>query len=440
MEKAIQWFNGRLGRVTYSMIHRLGPNSYDCSSAVYLALKEAGIFSSGLYVGNTDTLFNDLERNGFTQLPRNANGDVNAQRGDIFIWGKRGASTGAVGHTGIMVNANDMIHCNYGHNGITINNHDTIWSINGGPEYTFYRYTGKPANMPFNRGDKVKIKGSHIVNQRSTVNGITQVLSQSLYISGENWTDNGIPVAGISKVDNDGYRLNGVTNVGEKFVIPGLFTIQDVASDYGRYYVLINIAGYEVWVATQAVEKATVGTQVPQLRPPTPTPSPTPKPTPEPEPTPAPEPEPVPTPTPEPTPEPKPTPTPEPKPDLDEDTGGDQIGNPELPPTKPGDVDSEEKPNKEEKIKVAFTQKQQEKLNIATQRVIDSNEFHPIVSEKIKTVAYFVTDIGALLSTFALTILAVLGFIDGNVAIYINAAVVALMVGLKTTFRLSSKE
>ena len=38
MEQAIAWMEARRGKVTYSMDFRNGPNSYDCSSAVYYAL------------------------------------------------------------------------------------------------------------------------------------------------------------------------------------------------------------------------------------------------------------------------------------------------------------------------------------------------------------------------------------------------------------------
>lgn len=43
----IQWMNERKGKVTYSMTNRYGPNSYDCSSAVYYALVFAGFLNAG---------------------------------------------------------------------------------------------------------------------------------------------------------------------------------------------------------------------------------------------------------------------------------------------------------------------------------------------------------------------------------------------------------
>ena len=92
IDALINWFMARKGRVTYSMTYRNGPSSYDCSSAVYLALIEAGFLPKGSWVGNTDSLYGDLERNGWEKLPLDANGNADTRRGDIFLWGKRGAS------------------------------------------------------------------------------------------------------------------------------------------------------------------------------------------------------------------------------------------------------------------------------------------------------------------------------------------------------------
>lgn len=98
IEKALAWFYARKGRVFYSMENRNGPNSYDCSSSVYHALKEAGLLPASYWIGNTDTLFDALEKNGWVRVPEDVNGEADTQRGDIFIWGIRGNSGGALGH------------------------------------------------------------------------------------------------------------------------------------------------------------------------------------------------------------------------------------------------------------------------------------------------------------------------------------------------------
>ncbi|MGC6768622.1 peptidoglycan amidohydrolase family protein [Enterococcus sp. LJL128] len=159
-EQMIRWMADRQGKVTYSMNARTGPASYDCSSAVYYAL-QAGEFLHAGTMGNTDSLFGHLENNGWKALSER-NGYIDAGRGDIFIWGVRGASGGASGHTGIFLDTEKIIHCNYGYNGITVNNHDQIWTYNGGPANTIYRYQGtennsSSASKEFSVGQQVKL-------------------------------------------------------------------------------------------------------------------------------------------------------------------------------------------------------------------------------------------------------------------------------------------
>ena len=146
IDAALNWMYQRKGKVTYSMISRWGPSSYDCSSAVYFALKYAGMLPANTAIGNTDSLFGSLERAGWTQVRADARGNIPARRGDVFIWGIRGASGNEKGHTGFFCDDSDnIIHCNSGHNGITVNPHDAIWEINGCPPVTIYR---PPAEGP----------------------------------------------------------------------------------------------------------------------------------------------------------------------------------------------------------------------------------------------------------------------------------------------------
>lgn len=143
----IKWMFDQLGKVTYSMTNRLGPSSYDCSSAVYNTLIAGGFLKAASMV-NTETLFNDLECNGWEQV-QPVNGNYPAKKGDIFIWGTRGQKLGAAGYTGIFIDDNDnIIHCNYWFNGISINDHDYIWGYNGQPDITIYRYSGNTGGSP----------------------------------------------------------------------------------------------------------------------------------------------------------------------------------------------------------------------------------------------------------------------------------------------------
>ncbi|HFI0375307.1 TPA: peptidoglycan amidohydrolase family protein [Streptococcus suis] len=140
IETAIRWMSDRKGRVTYSMDYRNGPNSFDCSSSVYYALMSAGAISAGWAV-NTEYEHDWLVKNGYKLIAENT--DWDAKRGDIFIWGKRGQSSGAGGHTGIFVDPDNIIHCNYANNSITINNYNQTAAASG----WMYCYVYRLANQ-----------------------------------------------------------------------------------------------------------------------------------------------------------------------------------------------------------------------------------------------------------------------------------------------------
>ncbi|HFI0512470.1 TPA: peptidoglycan amidohydrolase family protein [Streptococcus suis] len=140
MEQAIAWMEARRGKVTYSMDYRNGPNSYDCSSAVYYALMSAGAISAGWAV-NTEYEHDWLLKNGFNLIAENS--AFAAKRGDIFIWGKRGQSAGAGGHTGIFVDSNNIIHCNYARNGITVDGYLDVARSSGSKYAYIYRPHGQ---------------------------------------------------------------------------------------------------------------------------------------------------------------------------------------------------------------------------------------------------------------------------------------------------------
>lgn len=142
-EACLAWFGQRQGKVTYSMGSRMGPNSYDCSSSVYLALIAGGWFPPGK-MGNTDTLFSDLEAAGW----KAASSPV---RGDVFIWGARGASGGAAGHTGMFVNKDSIIHCNGGANGISTNKYSQSHQYAGSPPAIIYHHSGNNAGSTTQR-------------------------------------------------------------------------------------------------------------------------------------------------------------------------------------------------------------------------------------------------------------------------------------------------
>lgn len=138
-EKAIAWMGLKEGRVSYSMDYRNGPDSYDCSSSVCSALIYAGASNPG-WLLNTEYMHDWLIQNGYQLIAENA--DWASLRGDVFIWGMRGQSSGAGGHTGIFIDPDNIIHCNYARNNITIDNYNQTAAASGWMYSYVYRYSG----------------------------------------------------------------------------------------------------------------------------------------------------------------------------------------------------------------------------------------------------------------------------------------------------------
>lgn len=130
----IQWMQARQGKVTYSMTHRSGPNSYDCSSAVFYAMIAGGFLPPGS-MGNTETLFGMVG----SKLKKISRGEV--QRGDIFVSGTPGGSNGSAGHTGIFLSNGSFIHCSFTHNGIAVDSNDAYMGTR--LQHNFYRIIEK---------------------------------------------------------------------------------------------------------------------------------------------------------------------------------------------------------------------------------------------------------------------------------------------------------
>ncbi|WP_195854580.1 peptidoglycan amidohydrolase family protein [Aerococcus sanguinicola] len=135
IDKLIEWFEQRKGKVGYSMVARGGPNSYDCSSAVYSALIYAGFLPQGTALGSTEDLY-ALE--GSLLIPINAD---EKQRGDIFVSGIKGNSGWSNGHTGVYYGNGQIIHCTVGPGtqGIMIT---PLSGWLGGPPTYWYRLKG----------------------------------------------------------------------------------------------------------------------------------------------------------------------------------------------------------------------------------------------------------------------------------------------------------
>lgn len=263
IEKALAWFYARKGRVFYSMESRNGPNSYDCSSSVYHALKEAGLLPASYWIGNTDTLFDALEKNGWVRLSEDANGEADTQRGDIFIWGIRGNSGGALGHTGMFVDSDNVINCRY-QAGIVIDNHDWLWSASGYPPYAFYRYVGKPKETK-----RVALPEVYYADEVATVFDLRQIRCNRL-IDEFDWEDNGVPVSVAVRTDKDGYLLDGEINTGDYFRIVGSTEVLDETTENNKRYLQLKMADDGIWVLAERVRELAngdAGTPRPERRP-----------------------------------------------------------------------------------------------------------------------------------------------------------------------------
>lgn len=124
--------------ITYSMSgSRIGTDgTADCSGAVYISLVKGGAKPHS-YPVNTESEHAWLIANGFELIAFNKS--WNMQRGDVLIFGLKGQSAGAGGHTAIAVDHNNVIHCNYAHNGVSVNPETTMPYSMG---WYVYRYKG----------------------------------------------------------------------------------------------------------------------------------------------------------------------------------------------------------------------------------------------------------------------------------------------------------
>ena len=438
MDKVIEWFAQRQGRVSYSMNYRNGPSSYDCSSSIYHALIYAGILPAGFRIGNTESMFVDLPKFGFQRIESDANGYIPTQRGDIFIWGKQGQTSGAGGHTGVYLDNDNIIHCSYGYNGIHTDNHDWLAGINGVQDLTIFRYTGKPQNTPAPApyvekiDDEINI-GSHLkFNQKFTVaeireaDGRKEARINELCPVGFTWDENGVPTSWLVKVDNDGFRIGGEINAGDSVKIEGAFVAQEVVQNDNMWFAKINRGGIDVWVElTPATEipAGEFGTRIENR--------------------------------------PAPAPVEEPK----------AIENQELPIIKEKSaenqgltVQKEEKKDMSHNLENSgnagnskIAEKKQliqinarpltegelkmlEDLQKNTVENIANTDYEPRISEKAKTTVYFIADLGILTNMLIATICVILIPNATKEILAISGAVATAFAGLKPIFKLGAKK
>ena len=431
MDKVIEWFQQRQGRVSYSMINRNGASSYDCSSSIYHALIYAGILPAGFRIGNTETEFVDLPKFGFQRIEADANGYIPTQRGDIFIWGKQGYTNGAGGHTGIYLDNDNIIHCSYGYNGIHTDNHDWLAGINGVQDLTIFRYTGKPQNAPapqptleaiddvINIGSHFKFPQALQVAEVNINDGRRELKIDALCPRGFTWEENGLPANWAAKVDSDGYKVEGEINAGDWVKINGAFVALEVVQNDNLWFAKINRDGIDVWVELTPATEIPAGDNGTIV-------------------------------------ENRPTPTPPAEPPVEKPVENHIPEVKKMVEDEPKSENSvikieekkeepmENKPQVELKINERkFTDKEikmLEDLQKTTTENIANTEYEPRISEKAKTTVYFIADLGILTNMLIATICVILIPNYTKEILAISGAVATAFAGLKPIFKLGAKK
>jgi gametolysin len=455
MDKVIEWFQQRQGRVSYSMDYRNGPNSYDCSSAIYHALIYAGILPAGFRIGNTETEFVDLPKFGFQRIEADVNGYIATQRGDIFIWGKQGYTLGANGHTGIYLDSDNIIHCAYAYKGIHTDEHDKLAGWNNVKYLTIFRYTGKPQNTPapapqpeaiddvINIGSHFKINSVLQVAEVNINDGRRELKIDALCPRGFTWAENGIPADWAVKVDNDGYKIDGEINAGDLVKLQGAFVAQEVVQNDGMWFARVKRDGIDVWMELTPVTEIPAGEYGTKTDY---------RPQPVPQPTPPAEPE-IPPAEPEVKKEPEVVenqelPTAEEKPaenqgltvqkeeEKDMSHNLENSGNAENSKTveKKQLIQINARPLTEEELKML------EDLQKNTVENIANTEYEPRISEKAKTTVYFIADLGILTNMLIATICVILIPNATKEILAISGAIATAFAGLKPIFKLGAKK
>ena len=444
MDKVIEWFQQRQGRVSYSMINRNGASSYDCSSSIYHALIYAGILPAGFRIGNTETEFVDLPKFGFQRIEADVNGYIPTQRGDIFIWGKQGYTLGANGHTGIYLDSDNIIHCAYAYNGIHTDNHDDLARLNNTQYLTIFRYTGKPQNSPapapqpeviddvINIGSHFKINPALQVAEVNINDGRRELKIDALCPRGFTWEENGIPANWAVKVDGDGYKIDGEINAGDLVKIQGAFVALEVVQNDGMWFARVKRDGIDAWMELTPV------TEIPDGEYGTKT-------------------------------DYRPQPIPPAEPEVKEEP--EVIENQELPNTeeKPaenqgltvqkeeekdmshnlensGNAENSKKVEKKQLIQINARPLTKEELKMledlqkTTTENIANTDYEPRISEKAKTTVYFIADLGILTNMLIATICVILIPNATKEILAISGAVATAFAGLKPIFKLGAKK
>lgn len=164
IDKMMDFAESKWHRVGYSMTHRLGPSKLDCSSFVFYSLIAGGFLKKNSYIGNTEDLYKLKGK-----VLQEIYSYDQVKRGDIFIRGYEGRSSGVNGHTGIFTRKGEIIHCNATNDTVTINN-----------EKSFLSYFLSCKRSSYERYFRPIVKSEDIKNERKKW--------KARKIKEENWT------------------------------------------------------------------------------------------------------------------------------------------------------------------------------------------------------------------------------------------------------------
>ena len=239
IEVALHWMGSRIGKVSYSMENRYGPNSYDCSSSIYSALKHAGNIPANVWTGTTASMLRDLPKYGWVELQPDRNGYFATERGDIALWSQSAVFDGGGDeHVGMFTDADNIINCRWG-KGIVIDNHDSLFVASGMKALRIFRYVGEKQVR------KVKFEKPFRAEEFANVNNIHQAKLAGIVASNFDWTDNGIPSSWLVRADEF---------EGEVYRIGGEFEVLGECVENGAKYLKLNAGEFgEVWVWERAL-------------------------------------------------------------------------------------------------------------------------------------------------------------------------------------------
>lgn len=268
---SVEWFLERVGKITYSMVgSRNGADgTADCSGSMTQSIKDSGGVNYD-YLYSTVTLGNYLDKNGYQRI--SVNQDWHAQKGDVVLmsWGAdMSSSGGAGGHVGVMMNATDFISCDYWTGGqpgtaITQHNWDEYYAATKPNYIEVWRFQNNQPTPPVPPAPKpTKRRYGYRVDDLQFVNGLWQVRNDVLGQPDFDWTENGINIAYIDKIN----PATGENTPDQELKVGDYFSFQPSSvgiiteqhSLNGKTISHVQFPDEFIWLYTESVEKLIYG-------------------------------------------------------------------------------------------------------------------------------------------------------------------------------------